>query len=215
MITIPDIIVIVSSLVLVGLVGAGAVIMLTFNIAAIIPGLVLVVLVLLLSTFGSVAIAILACVLGGLITLGGLVTLVSLGSMSRSAIFIIATGLANLLFGLVALTYLRRGRSSEPNITTSNGRHNLPPPVDDLTVIREELFDTFLQCLGWIGTTIRSLSALNKTALHFKRLLRPKVPLGHRRLEWICVSTLDQILKNKNLIEMRNSGVRNTTLGRL
>jgi hypothetical protein len=38
---------------------------------------------------------------------------------------------------------------------------------------------------------------LNKKALILKRLLRPKVPLGHRRLEWVCVSTLDQILQKE------------------
>ena len=40
-------------------------------------------------------------------------------------------------------------------------------------------------------------NVLNKKALILKRLLRPKVPLGHRRLEWVCVSTLNQILKRE------------------
>jgi hypothetical protein len=106
------------------------------------------------------------------------------------------------LVGIIGIGYLilrssSRERPSEPNPTRRNGHYHIPPPVDDLTVIREELFETFLQCLQWIRTTIRSLSTLNRKASHFKRLLRPKVPLGHRRLEWLCVSTLDQIFKKE------------------
>jgi hypothetical protein len=104
------------------------------------------------------------------------------------------------LVGIIGYRILRstgRERPSEPNSTRRNGHYQIPPPVDDLTVIREELFETFLQCLQWIWTTIRSLGTLNKKAVYFKRLLRPKVPLGHRRLEWLCVSTLDQIFKKE------------------
>jgi hypothetical protein len=126
----------------------------------------------------------------------------------------IVFGILGGVFGLIViligyrtlrLSIISRGRSSESfaAFEWSPRRHErycmLPlGPRLYLNSIdtREERLKRFLQPLEWLGTSIRNPSTL-KRALQFKRLLRPKVALKHRRLEWVCASILDQILKKE------------------
>jgi hypothetical protein len=116
-------------------------------------------------------------------------------------------GLIAILIGYrtLRLSIISRGRSSESFAafeysTGRDVRYGHRPLIATLSLnsidIREERLKRFLQPLEWLGTSTRNISTL-KRALQFKRLLRPKVALKHRRLEWVCASILDQTFKKE------------------